>query len=106
MPKPLPPEYIRKSEATPLQEAISRMLEVYGLSGKYDEVHIIQALRELLQASFGSQTDEIFIRNQCIFIKIQAAPLRKEVFMWRDQLLARLKEKEPKAVKIEAIMLI
>lgn len=106
MPKSLPPELIRKSEAMPLQEAIHRMLEVYGLTEKYESVQIIQSLRDLLELSIGERGSDIFIRNNRIFIKVEAATLRKELAMWRDRLLTRLKEKEPKAVNIEAIVLI
>lgn len=106
MPKSLPPEFIRKAEATPLQEAISRMLEVYGLSAKYEEVQVIQALRDILEAAFGNQLGDIFIRNNQVFVKLHSAPLRKELSMWRDELLLRLKEKEPKAANIRAIVLI
>jgi hypothetical protein len=106
VPKPIPPEFIRKAEATPLQEAISRMLQVYGLSEKYEEVQVTQALREILEATFGNQIGDIFIRNNQVFVKLNSAPLRKELSMWRDQLLLRLQEKEPKAVNIRAIVLI
>ncbi len=106
MPKFFPPEFIRKSEVTPLQEAIRRMLEVYGLSEKYEEVQVIQALRDILETAFGSKPGDIFIRNNQVFVKLHSAPLRKELSMWRDELLLRLKEKEPKAASIWAIVLI
>jgi hypothetical protein len=106
VPKPVPPEFVRKSEATPLREAISQMLQVYGLSEKYEKAQVIQALREILEATFGNQISDIFIRDSQAFVKLNSAPLRQELAMWRDQLLTKLKEREPKAANIRAIVLI
>ncbi|MCS7019243.1 MAG: DciA family protein [Cytophagales bacterium] len=99
-------ETVRNSEATPLKEVINRMLQAYGLAEKYHQVQVVQSLRNMLAPHLSSQIDTIYIRNNQIVMQVSSAALRQELAMWRDQLLLRLKEKEPLAANIQAIVLI
>lgn len=82
------------------------MLDAYGLAEEYDKAQITGALRNLLEEAVGNRVSDIFIRNKQVFIRVDSAPLRQELYAWRESLLLRLKEKEPKAAEIESIVLI
>lgn len=57
------------------------------MNSKLKETQIIQAWPELMGAAVARSTQNIYIRNRTLFIYLNSAIIRNELFMMRNQLI-------------------
>ena len=82
----------RKAETTTMKDAVYDLLNNYRIKNKYDETHIIQVWGTLMGEGVAKRTDNVYIKNQTIFIKVSSPPLRNELLMQKTDLLRRINE--------------
>ena len=68
-------------------------MSLYKLEGKLNEVAIQDVWEDLLGKPIALRTTEIFIKKNILFLKIESAPLKNELWLAKDKLLERLNQK-------------
>ncbi len=88
----------RKSDISPLSEAMGDMLRDYNIEEKYNENMLIGDWEKIMGTAIASRTTKLFIRDRTLHIQVNSAPLRQEMSMSRDIILKRLEEAAGKKV--------
>lgn len=83
---------MRQSSAKSIGSVIAEILRENGLEGPLMERRIIAAWPEVLGPTVARYTGEMNIQNGVLFVHIQSAPLRQELFNCRFQLVKKLQE--------------
>ncbi len=83
---------MKKDNEQTLKEAINKLLETYKLQDKLEEVEIINCWNRLMGEPISKYTEKIFVRKKCLYLKINSAPLKQELFYAREQIRDRLNE--------------
>ena len=83
---------MQRSEAKSIASLIAEILRENGLEKPLMERRIIAAWPEVLGPTVARYTGEISIQNGVLFVHIQSAPLRQELFNCRFQLVKKLQE--------------
>ena len=83
---------MKHSEAKSIGSLIAEILRENGLEKPLMERRIIAAWPEVLGPTIARYTGEISIQNGVLFVHIQSAPLRQELFNCRFQLVKKLQE--------------
>lgn len=77
----------RKSDSSSLKEAIESLLRVYKLQAKYDETYISAHWEEIMGKPIAARTQQVYVSNQKLFLKLDSAPLKKELMMAKQALI-------------------
>jgi len=75
-----------------LKSAIGEFLKVSRLSGKLAERKIIDGWEKIMGKMIAKHTKEISIRDKKLFLHLDSAPLRQELFFSRETLIKTLNE--------------
>lgn len=96
---------IRKSQATPLGEVINDMIEAYHLNKKFDQTTVINLWPKLMGNTIASRTKGIFMKDEKLFINVESSPLKQELHMNKERIIALFEEALGKKVIKEVILL-
>ncbi|MBX7202315.1 MAG: DUF721 domain-containing protein [Bacteroidia bacterium] len=88
----------RKSNDQPLADVIDHLLHQYGLSAKYREFKLLQSWAELMGPMVAKRTDEVYIRDGVLFVKLNSASLRNELSYNRSKMVELLNEAAGKQI--------
>ena len=77
----------RKSEATPLKEAMQDLLKTYQLEGKFNETQLISSWETMMGATIAKRTGKIYIKDKKMFVELTSAPLKQELNMSKSKVM-------------------
>ncbi|MCX6231511.1 MAG: DUF721 domain-containing protein [Bacteroidetes bacterium] len=89
----------KKSNEFTLKEAIEALLSSYQMNGKINETRIIQAWDAVCGSMISRHTENLYIKNRTLFVKVDTAALKNELSFAKTKLLLALNT----AVKEEVI---
>jgi len=95
----------RKSEITPVGEAINQMLKAYKINGRFDQAALINAWEEVMGAPIASRTGKIFIKKDVLFVEIMSAPLKHELNMSKQKILDNFRNHLGKSIVNEIVLI-
>jgi len=84
---------MRASNTQKLGEVIEDYLKALRLKNRVKEFELIRHWEELLGPVISGKISRIYIRDRILFVQVQSAVLRNELFMQQEQLLRTLNEK-------------
>ncbi len=93
----------RRSNDQTLKEAVDSMLKAYRLDGKLQQLKLIDSWEKLMGPTVAHRTVEIKIYGKKLFVILNSASLRQELFQEREKIIKLLNE-EAGAVVIEEIV--
>ena len=93
----------RRSNDQTLKEAVDGMLKAYRLDDRLRQVKLIDSWEKIMGPTVANRTVEIKIFGKKLFVKLNSASLRQELFQEREKILKLLNE-EAGAVVIEEIV--
>lgn len=76
----------RSSNDMTMKEAIEHMLKAYRLKNKVNETRLIENWENIVGSTIGKYTDDVYIRNKTLFIKLRAPSLRTELMYQRERI--------------------
>lgn len=91
----------RESNQQTLKQAIDRLMQAYRLSDKMLEMDVIKAWEELMGPAIAKRTEEIFIKDKILYLKLRSAPLREELILSKSKMIKMLNEKAGKELVID-----
>jgi len=83
---------MRRTNTVSIAQIIAELLSEYKISSKINEARIIAAWPEVL-GPLAKSADELFIKNDVLFVRLSSSVIRAELSMMRSKLVQRLNEK-------------
>lgn len=94
----------RLSNEQSLGEVIQDFLKESGWQKKLDEVHLITQWDKLLGSNLAKYTEEVFIQNDVLHIRLNSSTLRQELSYKKTDLIKDLNEMVGKEVITDIIL--
>jgi len=88
---------MRRTNTVNIAQVIAELFGEYKIDGKIKETRIISAWSEVL-GPLANPTDELYIKNKVLFVRLSSSVIRNELYMMRSTLLRRLNEKAEEEV--------
>jgi predicted nucleic acid-binding Zn ribbon protein len=96
---------MRRSNDQTLKEAINDMLDAYRLKGKLSEVGLTSSWEKIMGKTIASRTQQLFIKDKKLFVKLNSASLREELLYARQKMLDMLNAEAGEKVIEEIILM-
>ncbi|HTM98911.1 MAG TPA: DUF721 domain-containing protein [Pedobacter sp.] len=96
---------MRKPNDISLKDAISKMLAVYKLRGKYDETGVVAHWPELMGTAVANRTTQIYVSQKKLFVRIESSVIKNELLMVRTGIIQKLNERAGAEIITEIIFL-
>jgi len=90
---------VKKSNEILLKDAISAFLKDNNLESKLNETRIISSWEEVTGKLISRHTNQMYLKDRVLFVKVDSAALREELTYQRSKLVKKLN----KAAGVEAI---
>jgi len=94
----------RKSNEQTLGQVITDFLRQSGWERKLDEVKIMTEWDKVLGPSLAKYTDEVFIQNGKLHIRLNSSTLRQELSYRKSEIVKDLNEAVGKTVISEIVL--
>jgi len=95
----------RRSDDVTIKQAVEKLLDVYRLRRKFDETSIVSAWPEIIGPAIANRTDQIYIRDKKLFVRLESAVIKNELAMIRRQIIGRVNEYVGKVIIEELVIL-
>jgi len=76
----------RKSNDQTLKEAVDSMLKAYRLDDKLKQVKLVDSWEKIMGPTVANRTVEIKIFDKKLFVSLNSASLRQELFQEREKI--------------------
>ena len=81
-----------RSGSAPLKKVLEMMIEDMGYSDKIKETKVLEALPEILGQGIMRKVDRFYIYESKLFLKINSAPMKNELFLMKDAIVEKLNQ--------------
>lgn len=96
---------MRKPNDITLAEAITKMLSVYRLRGKYDETGVVAHWPDIMGTAVANRTTQIYVSQRKLFVRIESSVIKNELLMVRTGIIQKLNERAGGEVITEIVFL-
>jgi len=94
---------MRKTNDKPLKEALQDMLLAFHLETKFRQKKLIISWEKIMGPAVSNRTTQLQFRDKKLFVYLNSASLREELFSSKDKIKDLLNE-EAGAVVVEEIV--
>tara|TARA_Y100000589_G_C27106609_1_gene610373 strand:- start:544 stop:855 length:312 start_codon:yes stop_codon:yes gene_type:complete len=94
----------RKSNEQSLGEVIQDYLRESGWQQKLNEIKIITEWDKMLGPTLAKYTEEVFVKNKQLHIRLKSATLRQELSYQKSELVKQLNDSVGKEVITDVIL--
>jgi predicted nucleic acid-binding Zn ribbon protein len=95
---------MRKKNTQKIEEVIKEYLKALKIDDKLKEVNLIKSWDDVVGKTIARSTQNIYIKNRKLFVKLNSSVIRNELFMLRDGLKKTLNDKVGEEVIDEIIL--
>jgi predicted nucleic acid-binding Zn ribbon protein len=95
---------VKKTNEQTLGDAIREMLETYRIGGKLTEARAIASWEKIVGPMIAKHTTELRIHKRKLYIKLDSAALRNELFYAREK-IRKMMNKEAGEEAIDEVVL-
>lgn len=81
-----------RGEDINIKQAIDQLLDQYKIRKKFDETAVVAAWPEVMGTAIANRTQNVYVRDRRLYVKIESAVVKNELVIMRSQILARLNE--------------
>jgi predicted nucleic acid-binding Zn ribbon protein len=74
-------------------EVIRKILRMEGLEAPLNQYRLVDAWKDVVGQGIANYTQQIYVKNQTLFVHLTSPVLRQELMMTRQILVRRLNEK-------------
>lgn len=96
---------MRKSKSEQLGDIVNQILRANGLETPLNQYRVVEAWKATIGKSFEKYTENIFIKNQSLYVKLNSPALKNELSMYSRKMAEQL-NKEVNAQVIVNIIFI
>jgi len=94
----------RSANDAPLKEVLQQMIEVYKLRGKLNQSRIKTLWFDMMGAAIVNHTSDLKVYRKKLYVNIDAAALRQELFMGREKIRKMINKELGEDYLIEVII--
>lgn len=98
-------DYIPARDDISMKQAIDKWLDVYRLRQKFDVSSIVSAWSEILGPYIARRTQQIYVRDKKLFVKVESAVVKHELSIMRRQIIGRVNEHVGQVIVEELVIL-
>jgi predicted nucleic acid-binding Zn ribbon protein len=84
---------MRRSKTISLAEAVKDYISEMNLTGKLNEVGVINSWEGIVGKAISSRTTKIYIKDNILYVHLNSSVVRNELLMLRQVLKEKLNEK-------------
>lgn len=95
---------MRKKNTQKIDEVVKEYLKAFKIDDKLKEVKLIKSWEEVVGKTIARSTNNIYIKNRKLFIKLNSSVIRNELFMLREGLKKALNDKAGEKIIDEIIL--
>ncbi|MDA3954091.1 MAG: DUF721 domain-containing protein [Bacteroidales bacterium] len=95
---------MRKKNTQKIDEVVKEYLKAFKIDDKLKEVRLIKSWDEIVGKTIARSTNNIYINNRKLFVKLNSSVIRNELFMLRDGLKKALNDKAGEIIIDEIIL--
>jgi predicted nucleic acid-binding Zn ribbon protein len=103
--KPSTSDTSRQADIVPLKDGIKALLKAYRLQGKLNEVFVVSSWERIMGKAVALKTQEIYISNSKLFVRLSSAPLKHELVMAKTRVMELINDEVGETVIKEVIFL-
>lgn len=81
---------MRRTNDLTLKDAIKNLLNAYKLKGKILETRLLGEWESLVGDTVAKYTDDLYVRERKLYIKVSNATIRQELLYSKEELLKQL----------------
>lgn len=94
-----------RGEDINIKQAIDQLLDTYKIRKKFDETAVVAAWPEVMGTAIANRTQNVYVRDRRLYVKIESAVVKNELVLMRSQILARLNEHVGQVVVDDLVIL-
>lgn len=94
-----------RGEDINIKQAIDHLLDTYKIRKKFDETAVVAAWPEVMGTAIANRTQNVYVRDRRLYVKIESAVVKNELVLMRSQILARLNEHVGQVVVDDLVIL-
>ena len=83
---------MKRNNTESIGNLIRQSMRQEGLESPLNEYRLIQGWKEVLGPGIASYTNNLFIRNQTLYVHLTSSVLRQELMMKREQIIKNLNQ--------------
>jgi hypothetical protein len=80
----------RSSKVLPLKDAINAALKDYRIDTKFSHERIKQHWPEIMGETVAKRTEQLFVKEQKLYVRLSSAPLKQELQLRKAKVLERI----------------
>lgn len=80
----------RKHEEQPIKDVIKEMWASYHLDNKINDTKVVACWEKLMGKGIAAHTKYLYVRKGTLFLHLDSAPLRNELFFAKEKLIKLL----------------
>ncbi len=84
---------MRRKQTISLGDAIAEVIKLQKLDKRLYETRLLDSWQEVLGPAIANYTENKYIKNKVLYVKLSSSVLRNELMMSRSQLLEALNKK-------------
>lgn len=88
-----------------MKEAIDRLLKAYRLDEKMNELTVVDRWEKIMGKPIALRTEEIYIKNQVLFVKLNSAVMRSELQSAKSKIIRMINDDAGKEI-IKDVLLV
>ena len=81
---------MRRNNAEQIGDVIRKFFRQNGLESPLNEYRLVQAWDDMVGPAIARYTDNLYIKNQTLYVHLTSAVLRQELMMARELLIKNL----------------
>lgn len=83
----------RNSKFLALKDVLDDMIKEMRIGSKMDEMNVRKYWHELMSSFISKHTQKLFYKNGKLYVYVESAALKQELFMAREKIKSNLNEK-------------
>jgi hypothetical protein len=93
----------RKSNDQTMKQALESMLKAYKLDSRFSQLKLIESWEKVMGSTVAKRTTDLKIYGKKMFVILNSASLRHELFQEREKILKMLNDEAGEVVIEEVI---
>lgn len=81
-----------------LKEVIDKLLRVYGLGDRLDEVALLKSWEEIVGKMIAKHTTDLWLKDKVLHVKLDSSTIRQELAYAKTALIEKLNRKAGKTM--------
>lgn len=93
----------RNSNEETIEEVLKKLIKSYGMSKSHDVFEAENAFKKVMGAPIAKYTEEIYIKNKRMHVKLTSSVIREELSMGKSKIVNMINEEIGRVVILDIV---